>query len=255
MKIAICGKGGVGKSSIATLLCEALCEKGYQVLAIDADPSPHLARLLGFEEAEKITPIAEMRDLLQQRAEKDGPFYSLNPKVDDLPEKFMLKRNGLKLMVLGAVREAGGGCACPEQTVLRRLLSLLLLQSKEAIVIDLEAGVEPFGRATISAIDAVLIIVQPYRGSIETARQIAKMAKDLGVKNIFFVANNILDKEDLLFIEKELGVSVLEWFPRDEELLRLERSGKPLIDAQGKVRQKALCLAEKLETALTHGKS
>ncbi|OAG28247.1 ATP-binding protein [Thermodesulfatator autotrophicus] len=249
MKIAVCGKGGVGKSTIAALLCGALLEKGYKVLAIDADPSPHLARLLGFKEADKVTPIAEMKDLLTARAEKDGPFYSLNPKVDDLPEKFTLVKNGLKLMVLGAVKEAGGGCACPEQTVLRRLLSFLLLQSKEAIVIDLEAGVEPFGRATISAIDAVLIVVQPYRGSIETAKQIAKMAKDLGVKKIFFVANNIEDKEDLIFLEKELGAQVLVHFPASQELARAERKGQSILDIEPP-KKVAIKLVERLENHL-----
>ncbi|AEH44639.1 cobyrinic acid ac-diamide synthase [Thermodesulfatator indicus DSM 15286] len=250
MKIAICGKGGVGKSTIAALLCRALLEKGYKVLAIDADPSPHLARLLGFKEADKVTPIAEMKDLLAARAEKEGPFYSLNPKVDDLPEKFTLVRNGLKLMVLGAIKEAGGGCACPEQTVLRRLLSFLLLQSKEAIVIDLEAGVEPFGRATISAIDAVLIVVQPYLGSIETAKQIAKMAKDLGVKNIFFVGNNISDKEDIVFLEKELDSPLLVYFFNNKDLAGAERSGQSVIEID-EPKKIAHLLVEKLEKQLS----
>jgi len=253
MKIAVCGKGGVGKSTIAALLCEALCERGFRVLAIDADPSPHLARLLGFAEAEKIVPIAEMKDLLAARAEKEGPFYSLNPKVDDLPEKFMLERNGLKLMVLGAVREAGGGCACPEQTVLRRLLSLLLLQSKDAVVVDMEAGVEHFGRATVSAIDGVLIVVQPYRGSLETAKQIRRMAQDLRVKNIFFVGNLISGSEDEKFLERELGERPLVSFPRDEELLRLEREGRPLREAKGPAWESAQQLAEKLSRRLHHG--
>ncbi|NPA49376.1 MAG: AAA family ATPase [Thermodesulfobacteria bacterium] len=253
MKIAVCGKGGVGKSTIAALLCEALLEKGFQVLAIDADPSPHLARLLGFAEAEKVVPIAEMKDLLAARAEKDGPFYSLNPKVDDLPEKFMLERDGLKLMVLGAVREAGGGCACPEQTVLRRLLSLLLLQSKEAVVVDMEAGVEHFGRATVSAIDAVLVVVQPYRGSIETAKQIARMAEDLRVPNVYFVGNLVASQEDEDFLSRELGARPLVSFPRDEEILRLERQGLPLGEARGPARAAALKLAEELTKRLQNG--
>ncbi len=253
MKIAICGKGGVGKSTIAVLLCEALLDKGFQVLAIDADPSPHLARLLGFAEAEKIVPIAEMKELLATRAEKDGPFYSLNPKVDDLPEKFMLKRDGLKLMVLGAVREAGGGCACPEQTVLRRLLSLLLLQSQEAVVVDMEAGVEHFGRATVSAIDAVLVVVQPYRGSIETAKQIARMAQDLKIPRIYFVGNLLATAEDESFLKEELGVSPLVSFPRDEEILQLERKGIPLKEAQGLAKTTAFKLAEELLKHLQDG--
>ncbi len=253
MKLAICGKGGVGKSTVAALLVEALLASGYRVLAIDADPSPHLARLLGVPGAEEIVPIAEMKELLLERAQKDGPFYVLNPKVDDLPARFMKERNGLKLMVLGAVREAGGGCACPEQTVLRRLLSLLLLQSQEAVIVDLEAGVEPFGRATVSALEAVLIVVQPYRGSLETARQIRKMAQDLGVKRVFLVGNLFSQEEDRLFVEEALAEKLLGYLPRDEELSRAERMGKPLREVRGPAWKAAQELARKLEKELSHG--
>lgn len=253
MKIAVCGKGGVGKSTITALLAEAFLQQGYQVLAIDADPSPHLARLLGFAQEKEVVPLAEMKELLLERAQKDGPFYVLNPKVDDLPEKFMLRRNGLKLMVLGAVREAGGGCACPEQTVLRRLLSLLLLQSKEVVLVDMEAGVEHFGRATVSSIDAVLVVVQPYRGSLETARQIYDMAKDLRVKNVFFVGNALRRDEDKAFMEQALPEPLLVTFPWDEALLDWERQGRPLGDYQGPSKEVALELAQKLERRVRHG--
>ncbi len=246
MKIALCGKGGVGKSTLAVLLSEALLAKGYEVLAIDADPSPHLARLFGFEEAEKVIPIAEMKDLLAERSQKDGPFYCLNPKVDDLPERFMLRRGPLRLMVLGAIREAGVGCACPEQTVLRRLLALLLLRAKEAVIIDMEAGVEHFGRGTVVGVDFLLVVVQPYRGSIETTKRIRVLADQLGLKNVFLVGNTVRPG-DQAFLERELGEELLAAFPFDEVLLQTEREGRPLNQVAGPLREIALALISRLE--------
>ncbi|OAQ21036.1 AAA family ATPase [Thermosulfurimonas dismutans] len=248
MKIAFCGKGGVGKSTIAALLCGALLESGYGVLAIDADPSPHLGRLLGFAEAESLTPLAEMRDLLAERAEKQGPYYNLNPKIDDLPEKFMLKKDGLRLMVLGAIREAGGGCACPEQTVLRRLLSFLILQAKEAVVVDMEAGVEHFGRATVVPMDFILVVAQPYRGSLETAKQILRLSQELKMERVVVVGNAVRDTEDEAFIQETLGVEPLVSFPEDREVLLAERKGKSLLELPGPSREKARELVKKLSS-------
>ncbi len=247
MKIAICGKGGVGKSTLAVLLSEALLKRGYEVLAIDADPSPHLARLMGFAEAYKVVPIAEMKDLLAERSQKDGPFYILNPKVDDLPEKFMLRQGALRLMVLGAIREAGSGCACPEQTVLRSLLSILLLKAKEAVVVDMEAGVEHFGRSTVCGVDFLLIVVQPYRGSIETARKIRELARQLRLKNVFIIGNALYGKEDKKFIENELGEGLFSIFLFDKALIEAEREGRPLMSVSPEALNIAYKLIQKLE--------
>ncbi len=253
MKIAFCGKGGVGKSTIAALLCGALLEAGYEVLAIDADPSPHLGRLLGFKDQSRLKPLADMRELLAERAEKVGPYYTLNPRIEDLPERFMLQKNGLRLMVLGAIREAGGGCACPEQTVLRRLLSFLILQAREAVVVDMEAGVEHFGRATVVPMDFILVVTQPYRGSLETTRQILKLAEELRMERTLVVANNVRDPEDLAFIEESLGISPVVSFPHDPEMLReVERGGRSLLEFRGPSQEAAQKLLQKLQV-LSHG--
>lgn len=244
MKIAICGKGGVGKSSIATLLILAFLEKGYKVLAIDADPSPHLARLL--EIPMEITPLAEMKDLLAERAQKAGPYYTLNPKIDDLPEKFTVTKNGLKLMVLGAIRTAGGGCACPEQMVLRRLLTYLLLTSKEVVLVDMEAGVEHLGRATVTPVDALLVITQPFKGSIETAKQIVKFSRDLGIKRVFVLGNRVKAVEQEMLLKGEFQDSYLLSFPQDEELERREFEGKGLWNYKGILFKNAQELQQRL---------
>ncbi len=245
MKVAVCGKGGVGKSTIAVLLCSALLEKGFGVLAIDADPSPHLARLFGFSDRD-ITPIAEMKELLAERSQKQGPFYSLNPYIEDLPERYMLKKDGLKLMVLGAIREGGGGCACPEQTVLRRLLSFLVLRAEEAVVVDMEAGVEHFGRSTVVPMDAILVVTTPYAGSLETTERIMKLSRDLNLKNVWVVGNLVKDEEDEEMIRSALGVEPVVYFPYDEEVERREKKGKELLSLRGRAFDAAKALVEVL---------
>ena len=231
MKIAISGKGGVGKSTVCALMCEAFVEAGKNVLAIDSDPSPHLGRLLGFDTAE-LRPIAEMSELLMERSERNGLFYNLNPRVDDLPEKFMLKRGAaLRLMVLGAVQKGGAGCACAENAVLRNLLSILLLSPDDIIIMDMEAGVEHLGRATIQGIDHLLIVIQPYRGSIDTAIKIVRMAKEIGIRHISAIANGIKDKdsqEDISYIQRGSGLDILCSLPESDAIRRAEREEKRL---------------------------
>lgn len=230
MKIAISGKGGVGKTTVSAFIIKALAESGRDVLAIDADPSPHLARVLGFKGADTIRPIAEMRELLQERSERDGPFYRLNPKVSDLPERFMLKEGNIKLMVLGAIREGGGGCACSDNVVLRALLNTLLLGPDEDIVLDMEAGVEHLGRGTIKAVDHLLVVVQPYRGSLETAIKIKALAHDLGIRHLAAIANNVKGQDDLSYIKESLDMDLVGVFNASDEVIAAERASLPIYE-------------------------
>ncbi len=224
MKIAISGKGGVGKTTVTAFIIEALLQKGRKVLAVDADPSPHLARVLGFD-ADAMMPISRMRELLDERSERNGPFYRLNPRVDDIPERFMLKKGNLSLMVLGAINQAGAGCACSDNVVLKAILSRLLLSPEEDVVLDMEAGVEHLGRGTIASVDYLIVVVQPYLGSMETARQILTLASELGIRNLHVVANNINTEDDLEFIEKSLGKRPVASFAFSNEVKSAERKG------------------------------
>jgi len=239
MKIAVSGKGGVGKTTISAYLAGSLAAHGRKVLAIDSDPSPHLARVLGFPGAESVRPIAEMRELLLERSERDGPFYRINPKVDDLPARFMLESGNIRLMVLGAVREGGAGCACADNAVLKALLNILLLSSDEDILVDMEAGLEPLGRGTIATMDHLIVVVQPYAGSLETARRILSLAQDLEISGLGVVVNNVKDDDDIAFVEEGLGMRPVGIFPVSDEIRRAERSHSPVFCVSDRFKQAA----------------
>lgn len=234
MKIAISGKGGVGKTTILALLARELRNSGKEVLVIDADPSPHMAQTLGIKNSKEIIPIADMKKLLEERAQKTpgSPFYQLNPQVDDLLKEFMIEYDQYKLMVLGAIQTADGGCACPENHVLRKMLKKLLLTANQIVLLDMEAGVEHLGRGTIAGADHLLVVVIPSRSSIRTAQKIQKLAKDVGIPKISFVGNLVQDEKDKQFLTDGLGEEPVVFFPDSAEIRRAERKEEAVTSVQ-----------------------
>jgi len=231
MKIAISGKGGVGKTSIMAMLALHLHnQRGMEVLVIDADPSPHMAQTLGIKDIANLRPIADMRDLLTERSGKTpgSPFYNINPKIDDLISRFMVGEDGLRLMVLGAIQTGDSGCACAENTVLRRLLAKLILSPTQTVLLDMEAGVEHLGRGTIAGVDHLLVVVIPANSSVRTAQKIQKLANDVGIPRISFIGNLVRDSDDEQFLTEALGARPIACFPDSAEIRKAERNQEPL---------------------------
>ena len=195
MKLAVSGKGGVGKTTFASLLIRTFNETGKRVLAIDADPDANLAAGLGIENAADIVPISEMKELVFERTGAQpgsiGGFFKLNPKVDDLPDSLSATYENIKLMRLGGVKKGGSGCICPESTLLRALVMHIVLARDEVVVMDMEAGIEHLGRATAKAVDRLIVVVEPGRRSIDTAEHIRKLATEIGLNHIAVVGNKV----------------------------------------------------------------
>ena len=240
MKIAISGKGGVGKTLLAAHLSKTFSEHGYSVIAIDADPSANLAATLGFPHPETITPLSEMSELIEERTGakpgKMAPYFKLNPKVSDLPEKYSAQKDRIRLMVMGRAKRGGSGCYCPENALLKALISHLLLARDEVVIMDMEAGIEHLGRATAGAVDKLIVVVEPGRGSIETAATIKRLAADINLLNLAAVGNKIRSPEDRDFLTSMMpGFEFLGFIPYDPAIVDAELGGHSALTASQKV--------------------
>jgi CO dehydrogenase maturation factor len=251
MKLAVSGKGGVGKTTFSSLLIRTFNQSGKRILAIDADPDANLAAAIGIENADRIVPIAEMNDLVLDRTGAQpgsiGGFFKLNPKVDDLPDALSATFENIKLMRLGGVKKGGTGCICPESTLLRALVMHIVLARDEVVVMDMEAGIEHLGRATAKAVDKLIVVVEPGRRSIDTAGHIRRLAAEIGLNAIAVVGNKIRGKNDRDFLQKHLDdFEFIGFLPYDDALIEADLSGISPFDVDSDSKAQVHSMIDKL---------
>jgi len=252
-KIAITGKGGVGKTTLAALLAHIYAEAGQRVIAIDADPAASLAYALGMpdELAAQVRPIVELEDLIYERTGAkpgtSGGFFTINPRVDDIPERFSVVHRGVRLLESGSVELGGSGCICPEAAILKTLFTHLLFREDDVLMLDMYAGVEHLGRATVDFVDAMIVVVEPTRRSLGTAAQIKKLANDIGLKRLYLVGNKVRNEDEQAFLKSESpDLPVLGFLPADLKVQEADRLGIPVYDHVPALKESAHAMADKL---------
>jgi CO dehydrogenase maturation factor len=224
MKLAISGKGGTGKTTLAALLARFWAEQGKDIIAVDADPA------LGLSGEKTITPISDMRQFILDRTDAKagyGSYFKLNPKVDDIPERFSHRMDGIRLLVLGGASTGGAGCICPESALLKALVTHLLLTPKQIVILDMEAGVEHLGRATAQAVSTMIMVVEPGQRSIQTALNVQRLAAQIGITKVGAVINKVTEGLEIDSLASALGeIPILGTLPYDPDIAKADLEGR-----------------------------
>lgn len=232
MKIAITGKGGVGKTTVTAILSRLYADEGRKVLAADVDPDANLGMALGFTptELKEITPISKMRELIAERtganAETFGKFFKINPKVDDIPDMLAKEKHGVKLLIMGTVETGGSGCVCPEHVMLKQVISHLIIRREDVVIMDMEAGLEHLGRGTADIMDQFIVVVEPGERSIQTYDKVVRLAADLNIRKVSVIANKVRDAVDEEFIKSRIsGEMLLGVVHYETDIANADRAG------------------------------
>ena len=239
-------------------MARVLAERGFKILAIDADPDSNLASAIGIDE-EKLhstKPLALMTEFIEERtsAKKGayGSFFKLNPRVDDIPERFAVEKDGIKLVILGNIQQGGGGCFCPENVLLKSLLSYILIERDESVIVDMEAGLEHLGRGTAEYVDVLIVVVEPGQRSFQTAYQVRRLSQDLGIKKLYIVGNKIMGASDDELIRKNLeGFTVLGSISYNEKIIDADKRGVSPFDIDEKIKTEVKHIVDTLYEQVT----
>ncbi len=242
MKLAVTGKGGVGKTTVSALLAHAFKSAGHSVVAIDCDPDSNLLACMGYPHPEKVKPLVELHALIEEKMGvkpgTTGGMFRLNPFVEDIPQRYAVEIDGIRVLVAGAVKKGGAGCYCPENSLIRALIAHLLVDETSDLVLDMEAGVEHLSRGTIGTVDALLIVVEPGLRSVETAIRVRDLARDLGLKRVIALGNKIQNEYDIGFLRKAMrDIELVGFLPFDVRIREAEIAGRPVVSASEQMRR------------------
>jgi CO dehydrogenase maturation factor len=236
MRIAISGKGGVGKTTVTALWGRAFALEGRDVFLIDADPDANLAAALGVAPKDLPRPLIALKELIKERTGADpdklGQYFKLNPRVSDLPDTYAVRVAGLRLLVLGGLQRGGGGCACPQGVFLKAMMRHLMLERREVLLVDMEAGLEFLGRASVMGMDALVAVVEPGRRSLDTAEAIAHMGRDIGIQRFAAILNKVTDPAQVEAIRAGLpaGMELLGHVAYSPALQRADLEGRTILN-------------------------
>lgn len=254
MKVAITGKGGVGKTTLSATLARLYAQEGRPVLAVDVDPDANLGLALGFsmEEVNGITPISKMRKLVEERtgANDANKFFKLNPYVSDIPDTYAHERNGVKLLVMGTVETGGAGCVCPEHVMIKSILSSLTYRKDDVVIMDMEAGLEHLARGTAANMDQFIVVVEPGARSIQTYEKVRQLAGDIGVTKVSVVANKVRGEEDEQYLRSKLPEdAILGFLPYSSQVIDADRNGESPFDYSAELVEEVKRIKQRMENA------